>query len=305
MLSRFLLIVSVLLACMEDVPANIRRRDPWPNHMAPVNIRSHDSGPTYPRFFLDGIVPLNISWNEFIIYVMVLPITMFLLGIFIGFIYDIIWRHLTRDESGRDDGSDDRATTAPLGNHKAPHGPLAEKRDKLKNIRIPSGPVRDLVAKFQSHQNTIVNSDRNHENKLNIGNDESPGGPLAEKSDKLKNIRIPPSRVSDLVAKFQSHQNVIVNSDRKHENKLNIGNDESPRGPWAEKSDELKNIRIPPSRVSDLVAKFNSYQNASVNSDKHQEDKKHVPPSLLIFLKASERPTGFSEDEARPSQNRQ
>ncbi|XP_077148413.1 uncharacterized protein LOC143809158 isoform X2 [Ranitomeya variabilis] len=260
MLSRFLLIVSVLLACMEDVPANIRRRDPWPNHMAPVNIRSHDSGPTYPRFFLDGIVPLNISWNEFIIYVMVLPITMFLLGIFIGFIYDIIWRHLTRDESGRDDGSDDRATTAPLGNH---------------------------------------------ENKLNIGNDESPGGPLAEKSDKLKNIRIPPSRVSDLVAKFQSHQNVIVNSDRKHENKLNIGNDESPRGPWAEKSDELKNIRIPPSRVSDLVAKFNSYQNASVNSDKHQEDKKHVPPSLLIFLKASERPTGFSEDEARPSQNRQ
>ncbi|XP_077148430.1 uncharacterized protein LOC143809171 isoform X2 [Ranitomeya variabilis] len=205
MLSRFLLIVSVLLARMEDVSANIRRRDPWPNHMAPVNIYRQDSWPTYSRFILDCTDLAKILWNYCIIYA-VLRITMYLLGILIGFISKIIWRLLTRDESGRDDGSDDRATTAPLGNH---------------------------------------------------------------------------------------------------ENKLNIGKHEAPRGLWAEKRDELKNIRIPPGRVSDLVAKFNSYQNASVNSDRHQEDKKHVPPPLLIFLKASERPTGFSEDEARPSQNRQ
>ncbi|XP_077148431.1 uncharacterized protein LOC143809171 isoform X3 [Ranitomeya variabilis] len=204
MLSRFLLIVSVLLARMEDVSANIRRRDPWPNHMAPVNIYRQDSWPTYSRFILDCTDLAKILWNYCIIYA-VLRITMYLLGILIGFISKIIWRLLTRDESGRDDGSDDRATTAPLG---------------------------------------------------------------------------------------------------KHENKLNIGNDESPRS-LAEKSDNFKNIKFSPIRVGDVIIKFKAHQNAIVNSDRHQEDKKHVPPPLLIFLKASERPTGFSEDEARPSQNRQ
>ncbi|XP_077138916.1 uncharacterized protein LOC143804570 isoform X3 [Ranitomeya variabilis] len=209
MFFRFLLIVSVLLARMEDVSANMRRLDSWPNHMAPVNINCQDSWLKYPSWDLDCIVPAKIPWNEFIIYG-VLLITVILFRIFIGFIYDIIWRHLTKDKSGRDDGSDEdyyRVTTAkPLG---------------------------------------------------------------------------------------------------KHENKLNIGYHEAPRGPWAEKRDKLKNIRIPPGRVRDTLANFRAYQNAIVNSDKHQEDKKHVPPSLLIFLKASERPTGFSEDEARPSQNRQ
>ncbi|XP_077138987.1 uncharacterized protein LOC143804615 [Ranitomeya variabilis] len=119
MLFRFLLIVSVLLARMEDVSANIRRRDPVPNHMAPVNIYRQDSWPTYSRFILDVIVPPDISWNEFIIYA-VFHITSYHLAKFIvDVIYKvckIIWRHLTKDESGRDDGSDeDRATTAPLG----------------------------------------------------------------------------------------------------------------------------------------------------------------------------------------------
>ncbi|XP_077138915.1 uncharacterized protein LOC143804570 isoform X2 [Ranitomeya variabilis] len=263
MFFRFLLIVSVLLARMEDVSANMRRLDSWPNHMAPVNINCQDSWLKYPSWDLDCIVPAKIPWNEFIIYG-VLLITVILFRIFIGFIYDIIWRHLTKDKSGRDDGSDEdyyRVTTAkPLGKH---------------------------------------------EHKLNIGKHEAPRRPWAEKSDKLKNIRIIPGRVGNAIIRFKSHENAIFNSDRKHENKLNIGYHEAPRGPWAEKRDKLKNIRIPPGRVRDTLANFRAYQNAIVNSDKHQEDKKHVPPSLLIFLKASERPTGFSEDEARPSQNRQ
>ncbi|XP_077137565.1 uncharacterized protein LOC143803672 [Ranitomeya variabilis] len=148
-------------------PANIRRRDPWPNHMAPVNIRSHDSWSKYPCWDLDCTDLAKILWNYCIIYA-VLRITMYLLGIFIGFISKIIWRHLTRDESGRDDESDeDRATTAPLGKH---------------------------------------------ENKLNIGNDESPRS-LAEKSDNFKNIKLSPIRVGDVIIKFQSHHNTIVNSD--------------------------------------------------------------------------------------------
>ncbi|XP_077149148.1 uncharacterized protein LOC143810141 [Ranitomeya variabilis] len=129
-----------------------------------------------------------------------------------------------------------------------------------------------------------------------LGYHKDPRRPWAEKRDKLKNIRLPPGRVSDMVAKFEAHQNAIANSDR---------NFEAPRGPLAEKRDKLKYISIPPGRVSDMVAKFEAHQNPIANSDRHQEDKKHIPPTLFVFIKVSERPNGFSEDEARPSQNRQ
>ncbi|XP_077148395.1 uncharacterized protein LOC143809128 isoform X3 [Ranitomeya variabilis] len=176
----------------------------------------------------------------------------------------------------------------------APQGPMVEKREILNSTMIPVPDAIDEVVNMGPDEDAVTAPDRNHK---------APRGPLAEKRDKLKNIKLPPGRVRDIVAKYTAYQNAIINSDRKHENKRNIGNYEAPCGPLAGKRDNLKTIEIPSRRVRDIVAKYKAYQNAIINSDKHQKDEKHIPPPRPVLRTTCEH--CFVEFKARLSQNRQ
>ncbi|XP_077137558.1 uncharacterized protein LOC143803661 [Ranitomeya variabilis] len=176
----------------------------------------------------------------------------------------------------------------------APQGPMVEKREILNSTMIPVPDAIDEVVNMGPDEDAVTAPDRNHK---------APRGPLAEERDKLKNIKLPPGRVRDIVAKYTAYQNAIINSDRKHENKRNIGNYEAPCGPLAGKRDNLKTIEIPSPRVRDIVAKYKAYQNAIINSDRHQEDKKHLPPPRPVLRTTCEH--CFVEFKARLNQNRQ
>ncbi|XP_077148390.1 uncharacterized protein LOC143809122 isoform X2 [Ranitomeya variabilis] len=180
---------------------------------------------------------------------------------------------------------DEDAVTAPdrkhenklnIGNYEAPHGPLAEKSDHLKNIKISPGRVSDLVAKYKAYQNAIAKFHRKHEGKTNIVTDVAPHGPMVEKREILNSTMIPVPDADDEVINMRPDEDAVTAPDRKHENKLNIGNYEAPRGPLAEKSDHLKNIKISPGRVSDLVAKYKAYQNAIAKFDRKHENKRNI-----------------------------
>ncbi|XP_073410027.1 uncharacterized protein [Dendrobates tinctorius] len=180
----------------------------------------------------------------------------------------------------------------------APHGPMVEKRDNLKSTMIPIPDAGDKVINMGPDEDVVTTSNKKHENILIIGNGEAARRPMAEESDNLQNTEINKQWVREKIANFEANQNVIIDSDRKHE-KLNIGNYYAPRGPIAEKSDiknteikkqwlrdkiaifeteksdNLKNSKINKQCLRDKIAKFEARQNV-INSDRKHENKRII-----------------------------
>ncbi|XP_077148397.1 uncharacterized protein LOC143809129 isoform X2 [Ranitomeya variabilis] len=117
---------------------------------------------------------------------------------------------------------------------------------------------------------------------------------MVEKREILNSTMIPVPDAIDEVVNMGPDEDAVTAPDRNHK---------APRGPLAEKRDKLKNIKLPPGRVRDIVAKYTAYQNAIINSDKHQEDEKHIPPPRPVLRTTCEH--CFVEFKARLSQNRQ
>ncbi|XP_077148483.1 uncharacterized protein LOC143809258 [Ranitomeya variabilis] len=163
-----------------------------------------------------------------------------------------------------------------IGNHEAPRGPLAEKSDYLKDFQLFRIRFKDAITELKAYQNAMVKSDRKHENNLNIGNHEAPRGPLAEKSDYLKDFQLFRIQFNDVITENKAYQNTMVKSDRKHENNLNIGNHEAPRGPLAEKSDYLKDFQLFRIQFNDVITELKAYQNAMVKSDRKHENNLNI-----------------------------
>ncbi|XP_077139324.1 uncharacterized protein LOC143804778 [Ranitomeya variabilis] len=91
----------------------------------------------------------------------------------------------------------------------------------------------------------------------------------------------------------------------KHEEQTNIVIDVAPHEPMVKKREILNSTMIPMPDAGDVVINMGPDEDAVTDPRKHQEDEKHIPPPLPVLRKTSEHPNGFSEDEARLSQNRQ
>ncbi|XP_077148985.1 uncharacterized protein LOC143809899 isoform X2 [Ranitomeya variabilis] len=200
----------------------------------------------------------------------------------------------------------------------APHGPMVEKREILNSTMIPMPDAGEEVINMGPDEYAVTIPDipmpDAGDEVINMGPDEYavtiPDIPMPDAGDEVINMGldeyavtipdIPMPDAGDEVINMGPDEYAVTIPDiaGKHENKLNIGNHEAPRGPLAEKRDNLKNIKFSPIEFGDVIIKFKSNQKAIINSDKHQEDEKHIPPPLPVLRKTS-------EYLARLSQNRQ
>ncbi|XP_077148940.1 uncharacterized protein LOC143809831 [Ranitomeya variabilis] len=234
MLFRFLLIVTVLLTSVEG---------------APINISEFDSRALTPAKH-------------------------FLFGFMLGVICTIICGHLKKNISGRnvtgqdsmDADIENRAN--PTGEHEdeimtvnqdAPHGPMAEERDVLKNTNISRPGPHYGITTIDPYEDMIISSDQDV-------NDDARHGLMAKNRDVLKNTNISSLSPHGDIITADLHADMIISSDKDV-------NDDALHGLMAKKRDVLKNSNIStPGPHGDIITNDSS-EDMVISSNKEQENE--------------------------------
>ncbi|XP_077129565.1 uncharacterized protein LOC143784820 [Ranitomeya variabilis] len=131
-------------------------------------------------------------------------------------------------------------------------------------------PTKDAESQYCAddfrESNTKLNED--YEFERTITNEDAPHGPEAEKGDFLKDNNIIMAHPTDREIPTSLDGNVVIASDRKHEDDVPITTDDSPHGPGTEQRDVLTGNKISVPGPPDVVIDISPDEEEVTSSDR-------------------------------------
>ncbi|XP_077148942.1 uncharacterized protein LOC143809835 [Ranitomeya variabilis] len=129
-----------------------------------------------------------------------------------------------------------------------------------------------------------------HEDEIMTVNQDAPHGPMAEEKVVLKNTNISRPGPHYVITTIDPYEDMIISSDREHEDEIMIVNEATPHGPMAEKRDVLKNTNISTSGPHYGTIIIDQYE------DKIISDREHVDEINILNDDAPHGPIAENRD---------